>query len=253
MARVVQDARLTTREARSKLVARGRPYWRAIQEGLHLGFRKARGRRGKPAGAGAWVMRRYVNGTYQQEVIGTSDDYSDADGTAVLNFAQAQERLRELSLARAQSAAGGLGPLTVAAALALYFEHLDGQGQRTIDQRYHIDAFVKPQLGSSVVSELTTKVLTNWLHALAKLPPRVRTSPGAKQQHRAIDANDAEAGRRRRASANRIWTTFRAALNHAWRQGLVPSDTAWRRVKPFPKVEAARVRYLTIAEFEAAD
>lgn len=37
-------------------------------------------------------------------------------------------------------------------------------------------------------------------------------------------------------------------LNHAWREGRVVSDDAWRRVKPFAKVDAPRFRYLTMAE-----
>jgi integrase len=45
-----------------------------------------------------------------------------------------------------------------------------------------------------------------------------------------------------------VLTTLRAALNHAFREGRVPSDLEWRRVRPFKGVEAARVRYLTVAE-----
>ena len=37
---------------------------------------------------------------------------------------------------------------------------------------------------------------------------------------------------------------LKAALNHAWREGKVPSDDAWRRVVPFREADAARVRYL---------
>jgi len=54
--------------------------------------------------------------------------------------------------------------------------------------------------------------------------------------------------RRRRATANRVLTYLKAALNHAWRAGLVPSDDAWRRVKPFKSVDAPVVRYLSHAE-----
>jgi integrase len=38
---------------------------------------------------------------------------------------------------------------------------------------------------------------------------------------------------------------LKAALNHAWRAGIVPSDDAWRRVKPFRAVEAPVIRYLS--------
>ena len=41
---------------------------------------------------------------------------------------------------------------------------------------------------------------------------------------------------------------LKAALNHAWRDGIVPSDEAWRRVKPFRGVDAPKVRYLSTEE-----
>jgi integrase len=75
----------------------------------------------------------------------------------------------------------------------------------------------------------------------------LRTRAGEKQKHREL-ANDEEARRSRRASANRTWTTLRAALNHAFHTDKVDSDKAWRKVKPFKSVEKARVRYLSLAE-----
>jgi integrase len=41
---------------------------------------------------------------------------------------------------------------------------------------------------------------------------------------------------------------LRAALNHAFRDDLVASDAAWRKVKSFKGVDSARVRYLTVAQ-----
>jgi integrase len=43
-------------------------------------------------------------------------------------------------------------------------------------------------------------------------------------------------------------TVLKAALNRAWREGKIPSDEQWRRVEPFEEADAARVRYLTVAE-----
>jgi integrase len=55
--------------------------------------------------------------------------------------------------------------------------------------------------------------------------------------------------RRRRASANRVLTHLKAALNHAFDERRVASNDAWgRRVKKFRGVDAARARYLTVAE-----
>ena len=54
-----------------------------------------------------------------------------------------------------------------------------------------------------------------------------------------------DAIRRRRATANRILTILKAALNEAYREGLIAIDDAWRRVGAFRKVDSARIRYLT--------
>ena len=43
-------------------------------------------------------------------------------------------------------------------------------------------------------------------------------------------------------------TVLKAALNHAFREGKIASDEAWRRAKPFHEVDAAKVRYLDPAE-----
>jgi integrase len=74
-----------------------------------------------------------------------------------------------------------------------------------------------------------------------------RSRPGRKPNHRKVDKS-ADGLRKRRATANRILTVLKAALNHAWKSGHVASDDAWRRVKPFRAVETARVRYLSEAE-----
>src|SRR3974390_2775002 len=96
MARTIRDAALDTRAARERLKPRGKPYYRAIEQGLHLGYRKAKGRRGKPAVAGKWVVRHYIGGqAYNVEVIAAADDFSDADGVAILDFGQAQTKARE--------------------------------------------------------------------------------------------------------------------------------------------------------------
>jgi hypothetical protein len=118
MARTLNDQNLKDRAARGRLEARGKPHYRLIEEGLHLGYRKPKGRRGKPAGAGKWILRRYDGKqAYVVETIGVADDHSDADGVAILNFKQAQAAARERMVQRAHTAAGVAGPLTVEAAI----------------------------------------------------------------------------------------------------------------------------------------
>jgi integrase len=233
MARTVRDARLETRTARLKLVARGKPYWKEIEVGCHIGYRRLRGK------AGTWVARFYAGQqTYQTRRLAAADDYSDPDGIAVLSYHQAQRAARKAHVERAHTAAGARGPMTVATALEQYLKHHEDNGKPTTDARYRIDALILPNLGAIEVQALTTEKLRNWLTATAKAPPRRGAKPDASE----------EGQRRRRASANRVFTVLRAALNHAWREGHVPSDASWRRVKPFKGVDGARLHYLSVDE-----
>lgn len=60
--------------------------------------------------------------------------------------------------------------------------------------------------------------------------------------------DDDDSRRARKATANRILTMLKAALNRAFHSDRVSSDSAWRKVKPFRRVDEAVIRYLTIAE-----
>src|SRR5262249_3710111 len=90
MPRTLRDASLETGAARGRLKARGKPYYRALEPGLHLGYRRPQ------TGAGKWLARHYVgNQAYELEILAIADDYSDADGVAVLNYPPAQTKARE--------------------------------------------------------------------------------------------------------------------------------------------------------------
>jgi hypothetical protein len=84
---------------------------------------------------------------------------------------------------------------------------------------------------------------------VAAAPPRLRTRLGRKQNVRDT-LDDPEALRRRRATANRILTVLKAALNHAWRESKVASDDAWRRVTPFREADAAPTRSTVVSKGE---
>lgn len=123
MARTALDARLETRTARLALKPSGKPYWRAIDQGLHIGYR-----RNKTAG-GKWVMRQHIGGAkvYEVATIGTADDVIDPDGVAVLSYSQAQAIIRQRSVARKRVAAGlpsEAGPYRVRHAIAEYLDYL---------------------------------------------------------------------------------------------------------------------------------
>jgi integrase len=242
MARTVRDANLETRTARSRLPTRGKPHYRILEPGLHLGYRKLK------TGPGKWIARHYEgNETYKVKTIGIADDFSDADGVAIISFHQAQNLARARMVSFAHNAAGKTGPLTVAAAMTSYLEFLETNRKSAPFAQYVTDAFILPELGKFEAEALSTDKLRTWHAKLAKASARIRTKEGEKQRFK-DDAADPERDRRRKATANRILTVLKAALNRVWRDGKVASDSAWRRVEPFESVDAARARYLTIAE-----
>jgi integrase len=244
LARTVRESLLATRSARLRLAARGKPYWRALEQGLHVGYR----RRGT---GGTWIARRRnERGIYREAKLGLADDLQDADGDGILDFSQAQ-RVARTWWTHEQRLASGLGatitePYTVARAMADYVEDYHRRGGKASDS---IESVARrnllPELGNMLVVKLTTRRLLDWHRGIAERPRHWRSRPGAEANLAAFDRKDAEAVRRRRATANRVLTYLKAALNHAWRAGLVPSDDAWRRVKPFKSVDAPLIRYLS--------
>jgi integrase len=245
MARTVRDANLETRTARLRLPIRSEPYWRGLERGFALGYR----RRGK---GGTWLARRRpADGGYAEHKIGTSDDLQDADGVAVLDYGQAQKAARAWWRAELRTEEGHdtrSGPYSVADAIADYLKDFEARGGKSVyDARRTAETHILPVLGTAMVGKLTAKKIEEWHRGLAVKPARARSKRGGKPNHRKADKS-ADGLRRRRATANRILTVLKAALNHAWEAGQAASDDAWRRVKPFRGVDTARVRYLSEAE-----
>jgi hypothetical protein len=143
MARRVLDRYLDSKDARRRLAPRAKPYFRTIERGLHLGYRRLAN-----GAAGPWIARHYLGDRrYEEEAIGHADDLSDADGVAILTYWQAVEVTRERMRLRVQSAAGIVGPYTVADAVAAYLEFLQHNRNTAYDVRKRMEAHVLPQLG----------------------------------------------------------------------------------------------------------
>ena len=262
MARTVRDANLGSRAARRDLEPRGTPHYRGIDPGLHLGYRRISG------SPGTWVVRLHKGevtkgSPYETVAIATADDISDATFTDrdlktaqiktsdILSFAQAQVVARGMRDKLSKSSAGIRGPYTVSKALEDYFKYLRGEGRpdHLVDEtEQRAAALIEPKLGDVEVEALTTKQLRGWRDSLVKAGARVRTRKGEAQQYREIDDDDDEVLRARQASANRVWTTLRAALNHAFAEGEVPSDREWRKVKPFKGVDGKRPTFLALED-----
>ena len=242
MPRTAANAPLTTRAARERLAVRKEPHWRGIEAGIALGYRRG-------ATGGAWLARVLDAGRYREERLGRADDTLPADGADVLDFRQAQAKAVAWA-ARARRVAAGLEPevakgpakpYTVADAVADYLADMKARGARSFGtSTTATKAHIIPALGNVAVPRLTRDKVRTWHRALATAAVRRRGKP------QETDPTDADAPRRRQATANRILTILKAALNHARQEGRVTGpDDAWTLVKPFRGSDAPKVRYLS--------
>ena len=139
---------------------------------------------------------------------------------------------------------------TVETAIVEYFLAREGRGSKGARaDRYVANARILPALGSMEIEKLTANRIRDWLSKLAGAPKLLRTRKGAKERStKRIEVTDADAVRARRATANRVLTILKAALNHAFAEGHAVSDEAWRKVKPFREADAPVVRFLTLPQ-----
>jgi integrase len=246
LARSARHSSLESRTARARLPTRRTPYFVKIAKGLRLGYYRG-------AGSGSWVAS-YYRGTkgYETKAIGPADDTIDADGVTVFDFWQAQDQSRIWAEQQRLTAAGIIrtGPYKVEDAVNDYLSGMAAEKKPAAVKgaKYVFDAWILPDLGPLLVDELTTVKLTRWRNKIATDPKRVRTRRGATKPATRETPDDEDARRARKATANRILTVLKAALNRAFYADRASSDNAWRKVKPFKKVDEAVVRYLTLPE-----
>jgi integrase len=248
MPRTVREVNLSTREARGRLKARKKPYYRSLAAGLHLGYRKS-------ASGAAWVVRWYAGeGVYRlKNLKGRPDDApgDSPDNETVLNWTQAEREARKVASRKQREALGieeVTGPYTVSDALRDYVGAYERKGGRATDRiQAIVNAHIEPALGAVDLSRLHRSQVEAWFHALAEQGQRVRVGKGKAAKHRAAPKTEDEK-RRRRATANRCLTVLKAALNHAHHVRKVASNDAWASVRPFRHVDTPVIRYLSDAE-----
>jgi hypothetical protein len=176
MPRTVRERNLESRTARAKLTPSEKPYWRFVDSGLHIGYRKN-------LHGGKWVVRRYLgNQTYATETLAASDDRQDADGKTILSFSQAQKKVLEVAK-QYREAGPNASRMTVAEAVEAYLS-----GSRARDQHTRLDKHIlQSDIAKRQVASLTETALASWRKSLA-------SNLGA-------------------ASRKRITADFKAALN----------------------------------------
>lgn len=239
MPRTVRDQALDSATARLRLQARRDPYWRLISSGRHVGYRRPK------KGAGRWVARYYDGIRYVESTLATADDHEPANGQSVLDLRQAQVAAQnwfEEQEARRFGAAPTARPCTVDECVDSYLRWLAINGKSRETATYIADAHIRPRFGPREARSLTSLELRTWLQDLVEGRAARRDSgrPGSLARFAARGIEP--------ATANRIWTVLRATLNLAFRDGRVPSDAEWRKVRPFRQADQPKVRWLDRAE-----
>lgn len=242
MARRIKNVKLDTRTARRNLKQDKNPYWTRVDRNAHLGYRK--GSKG-----GYWSARiRIEGGSFRMQSLGTADDVTDSDGVEILDYFQALDKAREWFRQASRIEKGvGKAKYSVSDALDEYIEYLEMHGKSAQRAKYCIDAYIRDEFGKTLVSKLQSKKISDWHKALAENKPRKRAKKGEVSFNDDATKQD-DYLRKRKATANRILTILKAALNRAYNDGKVASDDAWRRVKPYRNVDSPRIRFLTIPE-----
>jgi integrase len=203
-------------------------------------------------GLRARVSPRFIHGhldSQHYESLGAADDIRDAENLTVFSFPQGQALARAFFERRARELAGEIAPstgtFTVADSLSRYLESYRRRGGKALDKMASVGrTYLVEELGRIAVAKLTKGRIEKWHEQIATSPARVRVGKGQSQRFRKT-INGHDGVRQRKATANRALTVLKSALNHAYHEGLVARDDAWRRVKAFRGVDAARVQYLS--------
>lgn len=238
MPRLSRESRFETTAARARLKRRHQPYWRTIHPGLSIGYRK--GARG-----GVWQVRYLKGDKYKFGVIGIADDHADADGIEVLSYKQAHhlalnfaDRCEESTESTEKPIAGRY---TVGHAMTVYLKSHQLHGKSYKHTQKTVEAHILPTFENRPIDSLTPREIKQWFEALVIAPARIRGAAKTRE----IDRDDLDVMRKRKATANRILTVLKAALNYAYENSHAKNADAWRRVKPFRGVDAPKVRHLS--------
>lgn len=244
--------RFRTDKQRRSLEPRRKPYWMRLDEirGCAIGFRKSNQRQGRTA-TGSWILRVRRNGAYTESSFATASDeeWLPANGSTILDYFQARSRAHKLFIQNLSSRKFEGKIVSVGDAMEDYIADRERRGLDISDVTYRVRAHIAPALGQTLLSELSTPILEKFLHDTANRPPIRRSAmyTHEPQYARDVDMADPATRRKRQASANRIWSDLRAALNCAYRAGW--TDTrAWTRVQTFRSTDAARQGFFSLED-----
>ena len=190
LARVSRNAKLDTRSARAKNLARRKSaYWHPISPGFALGYRK------QPKG-GVWLAKLVIPGSVRKEqTLGPADDLLEPDGEHILSFAQAQRKAAEWKAQVEASVDAPQRPITVREAIDRYEADLKARAG-DVGNIGRLRSHLTHELLGKPVSALSWSELRKWRDKLSRQTNKGRSTPTLSP-----------------ATVNRTCTVFKAVLN----------------------------------------
>ncbi len=231
---------IKTPNQRKALPRRHAPHWETVRPGLRIGYRRA------GADPGTWRVEKYTGvGKYERmdrRELGLADDKEPADGERILSYDQVHDKAVEWAKIETRA----VGAVTVATAMDAYLKWFKASRRSIYNTETAINAHIKPALGEKKVSDLTIDIIEDWQEGLVNAP--IRRRGGKLEVVLDPDDPDPEIQRRRQNTANRILGVLKAGLERMHAKKRFRNPEAWREVKPYKGVNAARDRFLTERE-----
>jgi len=201
---------LDTAAKRIRLKPRREPYWHKIAKGRYLGYRRTQG------GGGTWIARTRGDDDKQKyHALGGDLNFDEALKVGMHWMGHAGHTEDHL--------------YTLKQAIDDYVRHLEinNIGRASSDTKQRLEKHLPNHLLKTKLSRLTTAKLNRWRDNMVKTE------------------GDDDSIRKSKDSVNRVLSMLKAALNLAFRNGLVATDTEWRRVSAFRNVTTNRRLFLS--------
>ncbi|QOQ84223.1 MULTISPECIES: tyrosine-type recombinase/integrase [Comamonas] len=213
---------------RKALAPRRDPYWMKLSQGNYLGYRKM-----DHDSDVTWTARSRDPITEKQHRQ-TLGDFSEFPPSERFDLAKkaAEEWFAHIGKG------GVIGTYTVASACDAYVDHLISRGKESsaADAKTRFASYVldDSQFANVELTKLTPAHLEAWRRRLRDRPVTSGKNKGQKRSD---------------STLNRDMTPLRAALNHAYGDGHVTSDFAWKKkLLPVENADTQRKLYLDIAQ-----
>lgn len=202
-----------TKSARDRLPARREPYWKALQTGRSLGFRKT-------ARAGFWLARYRADGRQHYRALGE---------VSVLSLDDAKAAAEAWFRTMAGGATTTVKTGTVRDAFLAYVDNLEAEGRQGAadEARWRCGLVIEgDRIGAMRLDRVTVDEVTAWRK-------RVHTPS------------------RSASTVNKHLRILKAALNQAVRMGFAGNPEAWRSVRALPNAGRQRDLFLDLTERRA--